>query len=69
MKIFRLILGILALLLIVFNVTKIDYGNPFEGDSFVAIICILASLCALMLLLILNTSKRIQQKLKEKKNV
>ncbi len=69
MKIFRLILGLLALLLIVFNVTKLDYENPFEGDSMVAVICIVAALCALLLVLILNTSKRIQQKLKEKKDV
>ncbi len=66
MKIFRLILGILALLLIVFNVTKLDFDNLLQGDSMVALICIIAALCALILLLILNTSKRIQQKLKEK---
>ena len=69
MKTFRLILGILALLLVVFNTTKVDFENPLEGDSVVAVICIVAALCALVLLLILNTSKRIQQKLKEKKDV
>ncbi|WGU70261.1 hypothetical protein QIU18_12440 [Capnocytophaga canimorsus] len=40
---------IVALVLIGFNITYIDLDNPFSGNSMVAIIAIVAALCALML--------------------
>ncbi|WP_036381362.1 hypothetical protein [Muricauda sp. MAR_2010_75] len=62
-KTFSIILIILALALIGYNVTLVDFENPFEGDSTVALIGIVASLCAIVLLLIFMTSKKIQKKL------
>jgi uncharacterized membrane protein len=62
-KTFSIILIILALGLIGYNVTLVDFENPFEGDSTVALIGIVASLCAIVLLLIFMTSKKIQKKL------
>ena len=53
---------ILALLMAVFNVTKIDYDAPLQGDSSVAVIGVLASTCALLLLFILLLSKKIAEK-------
>ncbi|WP_136482093.1 hypothetical protein [Cognatitamlana onchidii] len=50
-----------------FNMTKIDFTNPFEGESIIALITILASLCAIILMLILLVSRRIEQKVKEHK--
>jgi hypothetical protein len=38
MKIFTNILVLLAVALIIFNVTLLDYRNPFQGDSVVAFI-------------------------------
>ncbi|EGV43784.1 hypothetical protein BZARG_1221 [Bizionia argentinensis JUB59] len=66
MKIFTLILSLIAIVLIGFNVTQIDFSAPFADKSMVAIITIIASLCALTLLQILMVSKKIQQKSKSK---
>ena len=60
-----LILVLLALGLIAYNVTMVDFTNPFEGDSVIALIGILAPLCAIVLLLIFITSKKIDKKIKE----
>ena len=62
MKIFTSILVLLALALIVFNITLLDFKNPFEGDSMVAFIGIAASFCAVLILLIFRISKKIEEK-------
>ena len=64
-KTFSIVLIVLALGLIAFNVTLIDFENPFQGDSTIALIGIVASLCAIVLLLIFMTSKKVEKKLKE----
>lgn len=66
MKIATIILSIIAIALIVFNLTKINMNAPFEGESVIALITMLAALCALILLQILRISKRIEQKVKHK---
>ena len=55
MKIFTSILILIAFALIIFNITMIDFSKPFEGDSLVAIIGVVASLCAVFILLIFTT--------------
>jgi len=67
MKIVSILLSVIALLLIVFNTTKIDLNSPFTGDSVIALITIVASLCVIILLQILRISKRIEQQQKRKK--
>lgn len=67
MRIISTIIIVLATVMAIFNATKIDFEKPFEGDSMIAIITILAALCAIVLMLILRISKRIEQKVKEKK--
>ena len=64
MKIFTNILIFLALALIVFNVTLLDFSNLFEGDSLVGLIGVAASFCAVFILLIFRMSKLIQEKSK-----
>lgn len=64
-KTFAVVLIILALGLIAYNVTLVDFENPLQGDSTVALIGIVASLCAIVLLLIFMTSKKIDNKLKK----
>ncbi|WP_299171405.1 hypothetical protein [uncultured Allomuricauda sp.] len=59
------ILIFLALGLIAYNVTLVDFEAPFQGDSTVALIGIVASLCAIVLLLIFMTSKKIDKKIKD----
>ena len=66
MKILTIVLSIIALILIVFNAIKIDINAPFEGNSALALITMLAALCALVLLQILRISKRIEEKAKNK---
>lgn len=66
MKIFTIILSIIALGLIIFNATKLNFDALFQGESMIATITILASLCAIILLLILRTSKRIEDLSKHK---
>ncbi|MDV7137463.1 hypothetical protein R3X28_01180 [Maribacter sp. TH_r10] len=64
-KILTIILIFLAIALVGYNVTLIDFNNPLEGNSVIALIGILAALCAIVILLIFLTSKKIQKKIDE----
>ena len=64
MKIFSYIVFAIATILIIFNLTKINFSQPFEGDSSIALIGVVAGLCAIVLILIFNISKTIDQKTK-----
>ncbi|HNP32067.1 MAG TPA: hypothetical protein PKN96_02105 [Flavobacterium sp.] len=64
MKVFTTILMVIALGLIIFNLTQIDFNKPFEGDSIAALIGVVASFCAVCILLIFRMSKKIQTNLK-----
>lgn len=66
MKIFTYTLVFLAIALIIFNVTLLDFENLFEGESMVALIGIAASFCAVFILLIFRMSKMLQEKLNDK---
>ena len=66
MKIFLRIMAFLALGMMLFNTTMIDWEAPTEGDSLVAIIGILASGSALLLIWILLLSLKINAKQKGK---
>jgi hypothetical protein len=56
---------ILALALVAYNVTLVNFENPLEGDSLIALIGVLAALCALVLTLIYHTSRKIKKRLDE----
>jgi len=62
MKIFIYTLLTIAVALIVFNITLLDFDNLFEGNSLVALIGIIASLCAVCILIIFKMSKSIEEK-------
>lgn len=64
MKIFTSILMIIAFGLVIFNLTLLDYNKPLEGNSIIALIGIVASLCAIFILLIFRMSKKIEERLK-----
>lgn len=64
-KTLLVILFSLALGLAIYNMTLLDFNNLFEGDSLIACIGILASACAIVLLLIFSASKKIEQKIKD----
>ncbi|MDX1278583.1 hypothetical protein [Oceanihabitans sediminis] len=67
MKIFTIIFTIIGVGLIIFNLTQIDFSNPFGDKSVVALITIFAALCAILLLQILRLSKRVDKQLKRQK--
>ncbi len=66
MKLFTYILVALALALIIFNITLLDFENLFEGESLIALIGIAASFCAVFILLIFRMSKMLEEKLNDK---
>jgi len=61
MKVFTLILSVIALALIIFNITKLNFDALLDGESQTALITIAAALCALILLQILRISKKIEK--------
>ncbi|MBS4040314.1 MAG: hypothetical protein ACK4JX_00220 [Flavobacterium sp.] len=62
MKIFAYFVFGLAVLLIAINAWMLDFNNLFQGDSMVGLIGIVASLCAIVIMLIFVVSKKIQDK-------
>jgi hypothetical protein len=65
MKTFTSILVLLAVALLIFNITLIDFQNPFKGDSVVAFVGVVASFCAVLILLIFRMSKKIVEKMND----
>ena len=61
MKILTTVLTVIAVALIAFNATKLDFNNLLDGDSFTAVLTIVAALCAILLLQILRLSKKIEK--------
>ena len=65
MKIFTTVLVVIALALIIFNITLLDFDHLFEGNSMIALIGIAASFCAVCILIIFRMSKMIVEKSKD----
>lgn len=65
MKILIYILIVLAAGLVLFNLTKLDFNHLLEGDSAIAAIGVLASLCAILAMGVLLISKKIASKNKK----
>jgi hypothetical protein len=65
MKIFTTVLIFLACALIIFNITRLDFSNLFQGDSMYALIGIAASFCAVLILLIFKMSKEIEKRMND----
>jgi len=67
MKAFTYTLSVIALGLIIFNLTQIDYNDPFDDKNTVALITVMAGLCTILLLAILRVSKKIEAKVKKRR--
>lgn len=63
MKILLRILMGLSLGMVVFNATQVNWEEPLTEKSSIAVVGIMAALCAFLLLLLLMMSKRISKKL------
>ena len=64
MKIFTYIIIALSLVTIIFNVTKINLEKPFEGESTIAIIGIVASFCAVLIVTLFTVAKKVVEQTK-----
>lgn len=64
MKLFTYIVIALSLITIVFNATKINLEKPFEGESTIAIIGIVASLCAILIVTLFTVAKKVVEQTK-----
>ena len=64
MKIFTTVLLVLEVGLIIFKATMLNFENLFEGNSLVAFIGIVDSICGVLILFIFMLSKNIDQQLK-----
>ena len=65
MKIALPSLMILALGMCIFNLTQINWSSPLKDQSGVALIGVMASASAFLLIFILMLSKKIEKKLKK----
>ena len=65
MKIFVYVLMALSAVLVIYNSTNIDWNDPLGENSIVAVITVVAGLCAILLLSILNTSIKIKETVKK----
>lgn len=66
MKIFTYVVSVIAVILVIYNFTKIDFNDPFGNESIIAIITVFAGLCVILLLTILRISKKIEKIQKRK---
>ena len=64
MKIFSIVVIVLAIALIVFNITRLNFDALFQGNSVIALIGIVSGLCAIVLMAIYLVSKKIEEKTK-----
>ena len=58
----KILMG-LSLGMIIFNISQVDLEDPLSEQSSVAVIGIMAALCAFLLLLLLFLSKKISKNL------
>ena len=61
-RVVSIVFIVIAIALIIYNSTLLNFNNLLEGDSVIALIGIVASLCAIVLLIIFMMSKKIQKK-------
>ncbi len=64
MKIFSYIIIALSVITIIFNATKIDFEKPFESESTIAIIGIIASFCAILIVTLFRVAKKVVEQTK-----
>ena len=54
---------VLSFTMVIFNITQVNWDDPLSEKSYIAVIGIMAALCAFLLLLLLILSKKISKKL------
>ena len=64
MKLATYILSALALMIGVFNITKINFGAPLAGESYIAVITTISAGCTILICSIIRISLKIKDKVK-----
>ncbi len=62
MKYLIYVLLILSTVILIFNITQLNFENILEGNSYIAVIGIFAAMCVIVLMLILLVSRMIKSK-------
>ena len=65
MKLTTYLITVLATIILIFNVSKIDFETPLVGDSYTAVITVIAAGCAVLISTILRLSKKIDRLIKK----
>ncbi len=64
MKLTTYIITILATIILIFNVSKIDYTAPLSEESFTAVITSISAGCAILIVSIIRISLKIKSLVK-----
>lgn len=64
MKITTYIISIIALFILIFNISEINFEEPLEGDSYTAVITSIAAGCAILIVSIIRISLKIKDQVK-----
>tara|TARA_B110000305_G_scaffold199285_1_gene225854 strand:- start:105 stop:305 length:201 start_codon:yes stop_codon:yes gene_type:complete len=55
------VISVIAFLIVIYNITIVNWEDPFSEDSIIALIAIMCGVCCVMIMTILRTSKKIQK--------
>ena len=61
MRVFTIVATIIAIALIIFNATKLNFDALFRSESATAAMTIIAALCVIVLLQIFRISRKIEK--------
>ena len=64
MKITTYIITVIALIVLIFNTTKIDFEAPLVNDSYTAVVTSLSAGCAILIVSIIRISLKIKDQIK-----
>jgi hypothetical protein len=64
MKLTTYIITILAIVILIFNITKIDFGSPLSKESFPAVITSIFAGCTILIVSIIRISIKIKDLVK-----
>ncbi|MBT8243983.1 MAG: hypothetical protein HKP48_04085 [Winogradskyella sp.] len=67
MKVFTIVASIIAIALIIFSATKLNFDNIMKGESATGLITIAAALCVILLLQVFRVSKKVEKLYKKRK--
>jgi len=67
MKVFTIVASIIAVGLIVFSATKLNFEDILDGESGTALITIATALCTILLLQVFRVSKKVEKLNKKRK--